>query len=89
MGIRVRCARRFVGPLGAAVATMFIALPAANADNGSYLAAAHADPALAGLSDFALTIGGAKACSGDRNSAPGLPAVSEAVYRIAHQELCP
>jgi hypothetical protein len=61
----------------------------ARADAGSYIAAAHADPALGGFSDYALMIGGGKACAGDRFPAPGMPAVNEAVYRIAHQELCP
>jgi hypothetical protein len=80
--------RKLLVAVGASVITV-LAAPSAHADAGSYLAAAHADPALAGFPDFALMVGGSKACAGDRNSAPGMPAVSEATYRIAHQELCP
>jgi hypothetical protein len=49
----------------------------------------HYGPTVAGFSDFALGIGGGKACTGDQNSAPGMPVVSAAVFDAAHRELCP
>lgn len=61
--------------------------PSAHADQGSYLAAAHADPVLAGSSDFWLMVAGSKACAGAYH-ANWRPAYA-AVIRIAHHELCP
>jgi hypothetical protein len=67
--------------------------PDADADPGSYLGVAHGDPALAGFSDYALMWAGGHACVLPPDQvaavAPGMPAVSAAIYRIAHHELCP
>jgi hypothetical protein len=61
------------------------------ADQGSYLDYLHQryPGETAGLADHMLLFGGAKACAGDRNSAPGMPALSAAVWDAAHRELCP
>lgn len=64
-----------------------LGIGSAHADQGSYLAAAHADPVLAGSSDFWLMVVGSKACAGVYHENWG-PAYA-AVIRIAHQELCP
>lgn len=78
---------RAVAALVAMVALPLSVPPAAHADQGSYLAAAHADPVLAGSSDFWLMVAGSKACAGVYHENWG-PAYA-AVIRIAHQELCP
>jgi hypothetical protein len=51
--------RKLLVAVGASVITV-LAAPSAHADAGSHLAAAHAEPALAGFTDFALMVGGAK-----------------------------
>jgi hypothetical protein len=84
---------RIGAALAAAVATTFIAAPQAHADDGSYLAVVRQDPAVAGFPDFALLVGGHKACMLPPDQvaavAPGMPAVSAAVYAAAHREICP
>jgi hypothetical protein len=81
--------------LGAAVATTFIAAPQAHADPGSYLAdlrARHGD-VIDGFPDYTPLFGGQKACLTPPDHinavAPGMPALSAAVYDSAHKELCP
>lgn len=82
-----------VGITGVAYGWMIVAAPAAKADDASYLASLHGNSAVAGFSDFALLIGGHKACALPPDQmaavAPGMPAVSSAVYDAAHRELCP
>ncbi|GAB1813880.1 hypothetical protein [Mycobacterium sp. MUNTM1] len=67
--------------------------PGARADDGSYLTLVRQSPAVAGFNDFALLFGGHKACTLPPDQvaavAPGMPAVSAAVYEAAHREICP
>lgn len=78
---------------GALTAVALAGAPSAHADDASYLATVHGSAAVAGFSDFALLIGGHKACMLPPDQvaavAPGMPAVSAAVYDAAHRELCP
>jgi hypothetical protein len=75
--------------------TTFIAAPQAHADPGSYLAdlrARHGD-VIDGCPDYTLLFGGQKACLTPPDHinavAPGMPALSAAVYDSAHKELYP
>lgn len=70
----------------AAVAVSVGAAPSAHADQGSYLAAAHAEPTLRGTNDLWLMAVGSEVCAG--RVLPYGPS-ADAVTRIAHQELCP
>jgi hypothetical protein len=86
---------KLIAGLGAAAAAALIAAPTAHADTNSYLDYLHSHHAgaIAGFSDFALIIGGNKACVLPPDQvaavAAGMPAVSSAVYDAAHHELCP
>jgi hypothetical protein len=80
---------------GVLSAVVIAAAPSARADDGSYLDYLHSNHAgaIAGFNDFALLLGGHKACLLPPDQvaavAPGMPAVSAAVYEAAHHEMCP
>jgi len=73
-----------------AILAGIVPAPEASADPGSYLSDVrerhHA--LVDGFPDFALLVGGQKACMG-MVPAPGMPELSAAVSDSAHRELCP
>jgi hypothetical protein len=90
---------RLLGATAAIITTAILCAvtgaPVVQADTGSYLAdlrARHGD-VVDGFPDYTLLFGGQKACLMPLDHinavAPGMPALSAAVYDSAHRELCP